>query len=84
MKKIHKGILAAEVFLALKERWMLVYLLSLWIRESSRKNIDAKQEEIYLVNTWIQENCRGVNKLILVLNLPQSIALALNVKHVMI
>lgn len=49
--------------------------------KSSRKNIDAKQEEIYLVNTWIQENCRGENKLILMLNLPQSIALALNVKR---
>lgn len=52
--------------------------------KSSRKNIDAKQEEIYLVNTWIAENCRGENKRILMLNLPQSIALALNVKHVMI
>lgn len=50
----------------------------------SRKNIDANQEEIYLVNTWIQGNCRGENKLLLVLNLPQSIALTLNVKHVMI
>lgn len=52
--------------------------------KGSRKNIDAKQEEIYLVNTGMHENCRGENKLILVLNLSQSIALELNVKHVMI
>lgn len=37
--------------------------------KSSRKKIDAKQEATYLVNTYIQGNYWGENKLILMLNL---------------